>query len=244
MIVEFIGCSGAGKTTLAHAVRARAAPDRPARMALDLVMDRPGRRWIRQPQLVNLAADVAVSPSFLTGGQGALLRFADDRLRRYAPSAFARLNYLVNVERRVGTQLLARRRANGATILSDEGALLLAYQLFVYAEGPYGRADLERFVELVPMPDRVVYVRAPFDVLVDRSMARPDRRRELAAADRVQVERWTLRAHALFEALIAVPAVAERLLVVDNGDLTTEERTAVADGIGAFIHEPVAAGAR
>jgi hypothetical protein len=32
----------------------------------------------------------------------------------------------------------------------------------------------------VPLPDRIVYVRAPIDLLVDRAMTRPDQRRELA----------------------------------------------------------------
>jgi thymidylate kinase len=239
MIVEFIGCSGAGKTTVAHMVRDRGGAS-PAVMALELVMDRPGRRWIRQPQLVNLVADATVLPAFLSAGPGELLRFADRRLRRYAPSAFARVNYLVNVERRVGAQLLALRRGNGATILSDEGALLLASQLFVYADGPYERADLERFVALVPLPDRVVYVRAPLEELVDRSMRRADRRRELAAVGRAEVERWTVRNHELFEALAAVPPVAERLLVVDDG--AAGEGEALVDRIVAFIGEPAPVG--
>ncbi|MGH2539337.1 MAG: hypothetical protein ACRDGK_02330 [Actinomycetota bacterium] len=246
MIVELIGCSGAGKTTLARAVVARAPADPPTRMALDLVMDRPWLRRIRQPQLVNLLVDAAVLPAFVSGwsDHAELTRVAGDRLRRFAPSTFARLDYMVNVERRVGLQRLTRRRGNGAAILSDEGAVLLAYQLFVYAEGPYDRADLERFVALVPLPDRIVYVRAPLDVLVDRSTNRADRRRELAAGSRAEVERWIARAHELFESLAAVPAIAERLLVVENGDITPEERDAVIGRIAAFVEAPSSVGMR
>jgi hypothetical protein len=91
MIVEFIGCSGAGKTSLAEEVRRRSQASRRAILSVDLVLDRAGLRWVTDPSMINLAADVISFPSFVRayGRDGEFVLFAFDRLRRYAPSRFA-----------------------------------------------------------------------------------------------------------------------------------------------------------
>ena len=237
MIVEFVGSSGAGKSSLVERVL-ESAPQGPLVDAWDLVTDRPGRRWAKDPTVRNLVADVVVLPAFASvlRHDRAFTRFAWDRLRHH-PSTVARWNYLLNVERRVGMQAFARRRARGRIVLADEGALLLAYQLFVYTAAPFERADVERFVELVPLPDRVVYVRAPLETLVERSIGRTDRRRELAGDDRAEVERWAVRSVELFDILTATPPILSRLLVVDNPDGEADLRVA-AERVRAFLRAP------
>jgi len=237
MIVELIGCSGAGKTTLARAVRDRAGSERSIRMAVDLVIDRPGRRWIGNPHAINLVADIVTLPPFLRawGRNREFVGFALDRLKRLAPSRFAKLNYSVNVVRRIGMHELARRQDAAVTILADEGTVLMAYQLFVYNAAPLDPADIERFADLVPMPDRIVYVRAPIDVLVDRAMSRRDRRRELATGDRAQVDHWMARARDVFDALAAAQPIRDRLLIVDNAH--PQDQGTVVERIAAFIDE-------
>lgn len=244
MIVEFIGSSGAGKTTLAGLLRRHASTADPLVSATDLVMDRPGRRWIKNPRAMNLVADVTVLPSFLRGPDRDrdFVRFAFDRLKRHAPSRLARYNYMREVVRNVGKHELARRAGAEATILVDEGAVLTAYHLYVYNDGPCGRADLDRFARLVPLPDRIVYVTAPLDVLVDRAMLRPDRRRELATADRAEIERWTARAVEVFDGLVASPEIRDRTLVVDNRDGSPADQQAVVSRIAAFIDDRTRAG--
>lgn len=239
MIVELIGSSGAGKTTLVDRLRRRGGTADPIVSAADLVMDRPGRRRITNPTVVNLVADVTVLPSFLRGParDRDFVRFAFRRLRQHAPSRFATYNYLREIVRDVGKHELAKRSSANATVVVDEGALLTAYHLFVYSNGSFDRAELDRFVQLVPMPDRIVYVTAPFDVLVDRAIRRPDRRREFATADRAEIERLIARAVEVFDALVASPAIHERTLVVDNADDSPAGREAVVSRITAFIDE-------
>ena len=65
MIIEFIGATGAGKTTLARGLVRRGIPARRVRMATDLVTDRLGRRSIGDPHAINLLADVSALPWFL-----------------------------------------------------------------------------------------------------------------------------------------------------------------------------------
>ena len=102
---------------------------------------------------MNLLADVTVLPSYLRTPQRArFVRFADDRLRRGAPSRFARYNYLREVVRDVGKGAFARSAAPDATVLIDEGPILTAYHLFAYNDAPYDGGDLERFLGAIALP--------------------------------------------------------------------------------------------
>ena len=237
MIVELIGASGAGKTTLARALASRSSADAPARMATDLVTDRPGRRWIEDPHAINLLADVTALPPFVRslGRERDFVRFAFARLRRHAPSTFAKLNYMRNVVRKVGVHEMARRADVGTTFLFDEGTILTAYQLFVYSDAPFTRAELERFARLVPLPDRIVYVKAPIDVLLRRAMTRADRRWELSRTDVEQVKRWIVRAVELFDALAEIEPIRDRLVTVEIGDDEPERLdAAIREVAGSF----------
>lgn len=237
MIVELIGASGAGKTTLARALASRSSTDARARMATDLVTDRPGRRWIEDPHAINLLADVTALPSFVRslGRERDFVRFAFARLGRHAPSTFAKLNYMRNVVRKVGVHELARRADGGTTFLFDEGTILTAYQLFVYSDARYTRSELERFARLVPLPDRIVHVKAPIDVLLRRAMTREDRRRELARTDADQVKRWIVRAVELFDALAEIEPIRDRLVTVEMGDDEPERLdAAIREVAGSF----------
>jgi thymidylate kinase len=237
MIVELIGASGAGKTMLARALASRSSTDAPMRMSTDLVTDRPGLRWIGDPHAINLLADVTALPSFARslGRERDFVRFAFARLGRHAPSTFAKLNYMRNVIRKVGVHEWARQADGGTTFLFDEGTILTAYQLFVYSDAPHTRSELERFARLVPLPDRIVHVKAPIDVLLRRAMTRDDRRRELARTDADQVKRWIIRAVELFDALAEIEPLRDRLVTVDIGDDEPERLdAAVREVAGSF----------
>lgn len=242
MIVEFVGATGAGKTTLARKLVSRSSSAQPVRMATDLLTDRPGRRWIENPHAINVLADVTALPSFVRAldRERDFLRFAFDRLKRHAPSTFARLNYKRNMVRKLGMHEMTKRAAPGTTFLVDEGTILTAYQLFVYSDTPFTRADLERFGRLVPLPDVIVYVKAPIDVLLRRAMTRSDRRRELAQHDEEEVQRWIVRAVELFDALAEIEPIRDRLVTVEIADDTPEGLdTAIREVEGSLARDLV-----
>ncbi|MDQ4108927.1 MAG: hypothetical protein M3138_09010 [Actinomycetota bacterium] len=220
MIVEFIGPTGSGKTTLARGLVRRGVGAQPVRMATDLLTDRLGRRWIDNAHVINLLADVTALPSVIRSfdRDREFLRFAFDRLRRHAPSTFATLNYMRNMVRKLGMHEMTRRADPGTTFLVDEGTILTAYQLFVYSDAPFTQADLEHFGRLVPLPDLIVNVKAPTDVLLRRAMARPDRRRELAHENQEGLERWIVRAAEMFDALAEIEPIRDRLVTIEITD--------------------------
>ena len=128
------------------------------------------------------------------------------------------------VLRKVGMFHLARRRARDAIVLSDEGTLLSSYNLFVATKADFGEADVARFADLAPVPDLVVYVRAPVESLVERAMSRPDPRRQHVGVGAAEIEADVRRTVELFDLLVQTVPVAGRVTIVESSDLDEEGR--------------------
>jgi len=131
-----------------------------------------------------------------------------------------------SVMRRIGMFELARHRARGRTVLIDEGTVLIAYHLFVYSTAEPTGPELDRFAALVPLPDRIVYVKAEVPALVERAQARTDPRRQLAGLSRAAAAAWIERAADVFDWVTTAPRLRDRVLVVDN---TSSDRRARRD---------------
>ncbi len=218
MIVELIGCDGAGKTTLGRLlVEPGVLGGRTVAMA-DLLLDRPGLRAITHPTAMNVAQELGGLPFLIRAyrRRRAYLAFARRMHVRYAPSRYHRLNGMRGIARRVGMYELARTRAADRIVLSDEGTVLSAY-LFALTDVPLDRADVELFAELVPGPDRIVYVKAPIASLVERALTRPDRRPQHAGKSRGEVERTIRRTVDVFDLVVGTSPLKDRVLVVENG---------------------------
>ena len=235
MIVELIGCDGAGKTTLGRMLVEPGVLGARAVGMADLVLDRPGLRGITHPTVRNVAQELAGLPFLLRalGRRRAYLAFARRMHKRYAPSAYHRLNGMRGIVRRVGMYDLARSRATDRIVLSDEGTVLSAY-LFALTHVDLDRSHVARFAELVPAPDTMIYVRAPLDALVERALARPDTRPQHSGKSRSEVARTIGRTVDVFDLVAGLAPLRDRVLVVENdGDRDSLDR--LCAGIAAEL---------
>ncbi|MGH3065778.1 MAG: hypothetical protein ACRDOF_05685, partial [Gaiellaceae bacterium] len=219
-----IGCDGAGKTTLSRMLSQVAALEGRAVGMADLVLDRPGLRGITHPTARNLLQEVSSLPFLLRSyrRRREYLGFARRMHTRYAPTRYDRLNGMRGIARRVGMYELARSRAEDRIVLSDEGTVLSAY-LFALTDVELDRADVERFAELVPRPDRIVYVRAPIEALVRRATTRPDPRRQHLGRSPAEVERTIVRTVEVFDLIAECAPLRDRVLVIENDDDDLEQ---------------------
>ena len=242
MIIEFVGSTGAGKTTLACEVQHRLAEKAQGPTAFAVIADRLGLWNVTNPTIRNFAQDLVALPFFFRSlfRNWPFVVFALKAVSRHTSNKLFALNYLRSIVRRIGTHELLRRRQQDRIILVDEGTVLSAHLLFVYTNSEHSHDEIETFARLVPLPDLIVYVRAPVESLVQRALHRSDPRKEMKAKRQSFVEKHVRRAATLFDQLAATREIRPRVLIVENPASMENERSVLADHIANFImnHRP------
>jgi hypothetical protein len=218
MQIEFIGCTGAGKSSLARGTLLAGGQRRiEISMADDYVLRRWGLHRLKSRLARTLAIDLLSLVACAASGRNnlAFLRFAFGLLHRLPIGRFQKANIARNVAKRVGVHALIRRyRRGGEIVLVDEGTLQSVHYLFVHLVAVAPVQDLARFAALVPLPDVVVYVREDERVLRERTLRRghariPDRSREAVGL-------FVERAVAAFETLWRDALRAREIRVVER----------------------------
>lgn len=237
MIIEFIGSTGAGKTTLISKVQRRLSEPTQAVTSYDLVAGMFGFRHVINPTIQNLIQDLVCLPYFIRSlyQYREFVVYALKILVRYSGYTFFTLNYLRSILRKIGLYQIIKRYENNRIILVDEGTVLSAHLLFVYTHTIYSQKDIETFATLVPLPELVICIRVPLDNLVQRSIYRNDVRRELKMKNPKVVEKYIDRTTEMFEELVKTKEIRDRVLIVSNPESTDEERNLLADSIAQFI---------
>lgn len=242
MIVEFVGSSGAGKTTLASEVRRRLAGQVQVVTSYELAAGLVGLRQVEHSTIRNLVQDLLAMPFFAgsLARHRAFVAYALRAVVRRSGSLLLATNYVRSLVRRIGSYEIARRYGQDRIVLADEGTVLSAHLLFVFTQDEPDQEEIEVFARLVPLPDLVVCIQAPLDNLVQRSLQRSDAPRELRAEDEQTMEKHLRRASGLFDRLAETDRLRDRVLVVANPTLADGEGGMVADRIAAFIlnYEP------
>lgn len=220
MIIEFIGSTGAGKTTLIkHILSICERAGTNAVVGADFVLKQSRLDWVKKPLvrtiLINLIAPLAALAAWRNNR--ALYRFVAHRILQLPATVpwLERLILAKNILKRIGIyEMIRRHSAEQPLYLVDEGALHVAHSLFVQIAGEANHRDLATFAGLVPLPDVVVYLRQDEAVLVERILARGHQRvpdNSLAAA-----AHFVQQAVTVFDELVQAPAIAKRVVVVDG----------------------------
>jgi hypothetical protein len=242
-LVELIGATGAGKSTLAAAA-IRVLTDRGFRVreGQDAILASYGLAFVRRPKLrsalVHLLTFVSFCRSTLTADGFRLWRLAVCIILRDGGSLWVEVGLLRNVAQRIGVHALLQRLRRGMPdcdlVLCDEGIVQAAHNLFVHAGAAPQGEEVTRFGEMVPRPDLLIWVAAPPEqsAAVIQGRGHP-RVPAVPGAALVFAE----RAHAVFDALAAVPGLREILHRVDNldGDAAAVHARAVA--LGEFLEK-------
>lgn len=237
MIIEFIGCTGAGKTTLIKEVQGRLTQKKvPVTTSIDLVVGLLHLRNVTNPTLQNLIQEIVCLPFFIRSlyKYKEFLLYTIRLFLRNSSISISTLNNLRSLERKIGVYEITRHRSQDQMILVDEGPMLAAH-MFVFTGAAYSPEELARFAKLLPLPDLVVYVSASVDTLVQRTLHRGDHPREMNTKNLAQTENFTKRAVTIFDQLVEAESIQRRLLRVDSPDFAAQGYDKVVDDISEAI---------
>jgi thymidylate kinase len=237
MIIEFIGSTGAGKTTLIAEVQRRLAQTTEVTTSFEVVASPLGLGRVTDLTVRNLIQELVGFPFFIGSlyRHKAIIVFILRMLARQASFSFFTINNLRSLERKIGVYEIIKRRQQDKIILVDEGPLILAHNVFVYTDAQYTPEEIARFAGLVPLPDIIMYIKAPMDILVQRSLQRTDPPREMKSRNRELIEKHINRAVRMFDQLIAAESIQRCLLIVENPDSKHDGYNKAVDDMVEFI---------
>jgi thymidylate kinase len=237
VIVEFIGCTGAGKTTLISKVRDRLTQTTQVTSSFDLVAAPLGLGRVIHPTARNLIQEFAGLPFFMAAlpRHQAFVNLALRMLARQANFSIFTINNLRSLERKLGVYEIIRRYEHERIVMVDEGTVLSAHNVFVFTNAFYTPEEIAQFAALIPLPDVIVYIRAPVDSLINRTLQRTDPPRELKSRDRALIERYVNRAVTLFDQLVETEEIRDRVLIVENPESADQGCDAAVEYITQFV---------
>jgi deoxyadenosine/deoxycytidine kinase len=232
MIVEFIGSTGAGKTTLINEVHRRLAKTSRVTTSIDLATGLLGLHGVTNPTLQNLAQELVSLPFFILTlyKHNEFLRHTVNLFWRKTGFSMQTIHNLRSLERKIGMYEIAKYLGKDQIILVDEGPILAAH-MFVPAGNTYTPEEITRFTDLLPLPDLVVYIRASVDTLIERTVRRADPPREIDLKNLARMEEYLKRAVAMFDQLTQAENIRPRLLVVESLDIAEPGFNQVIDSI-------------
>jgi len=220
MHIELIGSTSAGKTTLAKKmVEAGKISGVHVSLSDDFMLEQLHLDWVKPDFMRRRLVETIAFAIWLTC-QVRYKEFIRFVLRegRYSPGSwFYKVNRIRNVIRKIGIfEFVSGRSGSQQIVLADnEGILQGVHNLFVHQNSQAELDKIARYVELVPLPDVVLYLRQEEDVLVSRTLARGHARVAESSPDKVV--HFIRQAVAVFDELINAPQIQERLLIVDGG---------------------------
>lgn len=219
MHIELIGSTSAGKTTLAKKM-VEAGKNNGVYISLsdDFILEQLNLTWVGNEFIRRRLVEAAAFVICLTclAQHKEFFSFVVREGKSYPGSWFYKINRIRNVLRKIGIfEFISRRAGSQQIILADnEGILQGIHNLFVHQNSQADLHKIARYAELVPVPDVILYLQQEEDVLISRTLGRGHAR--VAASSPDHVIHFIRQAVAVFDELINVPRIRERLLIVDG----------------------------
>lgn len=220
MHIELIGSTSAGKTTLAKKM-VEAGKNNGLHVSLsdDFMLEQLHLGWVKNDFVRRRLVEIVAYATWFT----CLVRYKDfcrfvvREGKSSSGSWFYKINRIRNVIRKIGIfEFISRRSGSQQIVLADnEGILQGVHNLFVHQNSQANLHKISRYIELVPLPDVVLYLKQEEDVLVSRTLGRGHAR--VAGGSPENVVHFVRQAMAVFNELINIPKIQEKLLIVDGG---------------------------
>lgn len=241
MQIELVGCTSAGKSTLATQITdAARAEGIDLLLADEFAVDQLGLGHLRKRWLRAVVVHIVALWGCVSKGRrhARFIKFSYRELRETKISRRQQWNQLRKVLKQLGRyEVIRGGRQSQTPVLVDEGTLHAAHNLFIHAGCEFDSDHVQQFAEIVPLPDVVIYVRQREDVLVERTLKRGHPR--ISDPTRQSVEKFVRQAVLAFEQLSEHERISPRMIVVQDGmvvsrpmDLPTPEMRRALEFLG------------
>jgi hypothetical protein len=215
-IIELIGCTSAGKSTLSsHILQFYHGDVIDISQGEDFLLNQFGLSRVGNSKIrvviVNLIALLVASVNM--GKHRNYFSFAFRTITQSNISTYKKIYLIRNILKTIGIYIIAFSRANdNQIILLDEGTLQSLSAIFVNVKVNSSETELAEFVRFVPLPDAAVYIREKEDILIERTMVR--RHNRIQSGNRGEVEKFVRSSIKMFERLSLETVVQSILFVV------------------------------
>lgn len=226
MQIELIGCTGVGKSTLVKKMLQSCREKGIVASTGDqFVLKQANLDWVRNYIFRTILVDIiTLSACLLTfRSNSKFYRLVIEVIHKLPSSVnlFEKLNIIRNTFKKLGTvEIIRYRNSNQQIIFLDEGTIHTAHYVFVQISTAPPMKYLSRFLQLIPLPDVVIYLQQDEAVLVERILARNHRRTHDRSYPSVKA--FIKNAVDTFTEIEHQPAVKSKLIIIDDhGDIKT-----------------------
>jgi len=221
MYIEFVGCSGAGKSTLIKAVIARLQSKNIQYCSnhhSHFSLFGSGWRGLRNPTLQNLVCDTqGLIRNWRHAESMKFIKFSNFLLKNYVAKSVTRINLLRSVSRKLGihnyVQSQQQHRPQSQLTLIDEGIIQSAHNSLVFPNTFPSNGEITSFVNLVPKPELIVYVKTPQDTLIERALQRHDK--PIGGSPEKLVS-FIKNGHQVFQSIFHSDQLGENVICIDT----------------------------
>ena len=220
MQIELIGCTNSGKSTLSriliHTCRERGVD---ILLGDEFILKQVRLNWIKNYLLRKLFIDlVALFACLLTWRSNVKFYLFAIRHLLWLPIAMSEKIHVLRVAlKKIGSfEIIRFYSSNQQVILVDEGVLQAAHNLFVFVSVNIRTKHLSTFLNLIPLPDVLFYLKQPEGLLISRTIKKGHKR--IPDRSYGNVAQFVKQAVATFDKLVQQPDVEKKLVVVGDGE--------------------------
>lgn len=238
MYIEFVGSSGAGKSTMYRNVHESLKKSEIEVFApIEVCFGKGAKRLLKYEKLANILLDFFSIPWFLFSlkDHSSFVRYAMKRILKGDEVVLNKLLITRSMVRKVGMYYYIAYRHPTKLVLVDEGVLNIGHNFLVNdRQNCVTGREVRIFNKLVPKPDKVVFVKADVQDIVKRIVLRKDKSRRLQGKNKANIENFAMAAVSLFECLYE-DSIKENWLTVRNSNNSKSLLESNADEIRKFL---------
>jgi thymidylate kinase len=232
LIIEWVGCSGTGKSTLLEAVyRQMQSSSIDARKPLEVFLGSTIAKTISNERLQNIALDFLVLPwsifSFFKYRR--FVNFCRKILSDGHFSFSQKAKLFRSILRKTGLHIfLSSLSDKKKPILIDEGTVHIAHLLFANGDNnKISPQNIEKFCELVPTPGLIIHIMAPESDALERTLNRRDK--PISDTSPEAIKRFIKLGHETFKILNDLAPWENKTITLANPNISlkSNEETAL-----------------